>query len=138
MRLYAAAIQAMFGVPPQGCLLKPVHNGHDFGNYLTLALKIEAERENDPAVVAYSEAVEDGLGSWLEAGFGPPIRYLADKSATTEGRDFEDIVMGALRTTRADQGGGWARPDLEHLNTNLAAEFPTLAEAVRQQLELAL
>lgn len=138
VRLYAAAIQARFGVPPTGCALKPVLNWHDFGNYLTLGLEVDTGDRRDDSVTAYIEAVEDGLCSWLEAGFAPPIRYLANKTATTASRSFEDIVMGALRTTRPDKGGSWIIPDFETLHTNLAAAYPALADAVRAQMELAL
>jgi hypothetical protein len=138
VRLYAAAIQARFGVPPAGCTLKPLLNRHDFGDYLTLALEVDDGVPTDGDVDAYIEAVENGLGSWIEAGFAPPIRYLADMTATTDGRSFEDIVMGALRTTRADEAGNWPVADFETLHSNLAAAFPALAEAVRAQMELAL
>lgn len=113
-------------------------NRHDFGNYLTLALEADDADLIDDRVIAYIEAVEDGLGSWLEAGFAPTIRYLAGGSATTDDRSFNDIVMGALRTTRPGEAGNWPVADFETLHTNLAAAFPVLADAVRAQMELAL
>ena len=135
--LYAAAIQARFGVPPAGCTLKPVLNRHDFGNYLTLALEVDTGGHTGESIDAYIEAVENGLGSWLEAGFAPPIRF-ACGGATTDERSFDDIVMGALRTTRPDEAGQWPVADFQSLHTNLAAAFPALAAAVREQMELAL
>lgn len=138
VRLYAAAIQARFGVPPAGCALKPLLNHHDFGNYLTLALEVDTAAHTDHSVDAYIEAVENGLGFWLEAGFAPPIRYLAGGGATTDDRSFDEIVMGALRTTRPDDAGQWPVADFQTLHTNLAAAFPALADAVRAQMELAL
>ena len=138
VRLYAAAIQARYGAPPTGCTLEPVINRHDFGNYLTLALKVDDFHEDQPAVIGYVEAVADGLGSWLEAGLAPPIRYLADGSATTDGRDFDDLIMGALRTTRPGPDGTWPIAEFAVLHTNLTTIFPTHADAVRQQMEFPL
>lgn len=140
VRLYGAAIQARFGVPPSGCRLAPVANHHDFGVYLTLALRIDdgCADHTDDRVDAYIEAVEDGLGSWIEAGFAPPIRFLASGAATTDDRSCDDIVMGALRTTRPDEAGNWPVADFQTLHTNLAVAFPALADAVRAQIELVL
>ena len=113
-------------------------NRHDFGNYLTLALKVDDFHEDHPAVIAYVEAVQDGLTSWLEAGFSPPIRYLADRSATTDGRDYDEIILGALRTTRPGPDGTWPIGDFETLHINLTAAFATHAAAVREQMAFAL
>lgn len=76
---YKLAIIARHGMPPAGCKLGPHTNRHDFGVYRTLALHIEDEE--DEAVQAYAEAVEEGLGSWLEAGFTPPVIYAGDRCA---------------------------------------------------------
>ena len=138
VRLYAAAIQARFGVPPAGCRLGPTTNRHDFGVYLTLALKIDDAAADCDEVREYIAAVEDGLGSWLEAGFAPPIRYGADGCASTDGRGFDEIVMGALRTTRPHESSAWPIADFETLHTNLTAAFPALAADVRAQLEFVL
>ncbi|WP_334001086.1 hypothetical protein [Sphingomonas aurantiaca] len=81
---YKLAIIARHGMPPAGCKLGPHTNRHDFGVYRTLALHIEDEE--DEAVQAYAEAVEEGLGSWLEAGFTPPVIY-AGSVATIERLD---------------------------------------------------
>ena len=70
---YKLAIIARFGEPPAGCRLKPLANRHDFGTYRTLSLRIDDE--DDEQVGAYVDLVENGLGSWLEAGFSPPITY---------------------------------------------------------------
>ena len=138
VKLYAAALQARYGVPPAGCALKSVVNRHDFGNYLTLAVRVDEQVDGSPSVRQYLDRVEDGLASWIEAGFGPPIEYQHDGIASTGGRTFEDIVMGALRTTRPDPSGVFPLADFEVLHTNLTMAFPTLAAEVRQQLEFAL
>lgn len=128
---YKLAIIARHGMPPEGCKLTAHANHHDFGTYCTLALKIEDE--DDEAVQAYAEAVEEGLGSWVEAGFAPPVAY--DGSVATIGRtDPSELVIGALLTTRPNPDGTFAVKDFATLHANLAAAFPQQAEAARQRL----
>lgn len=138
VKLYGAAIRARFGNPPPGCELRSIANHHDFGTYRTLALGIAAEGEDCPKVACYAADVGDGLASWLEAGFAPPIAYRGDGTADTAGRGFDDIVMGALRTTRPNPDGSWPVADFAVLHANLAAAYPQLAADVQTQLELAV
>lgn len=126
---YRAAVIARFGPPPDGCALVLITNRHDFGIYYSLGLKVDAGAyRRDPAVAAYTEAAQDGLESWIEAAFAPPVRY-EDGAAPTVDRDrIDDIVTGALLATRPDADGRFAIPDFEILHRNLAAAYPASAE----------
>src|SRR3546814_5651983 len=108
-----------------GCALVFITNRHDFGIYRTLGLKVDAGAyRRDPSFAAYVEAAQDGLASWVEAGFEPPVRY-ADGRAPAVDRDrIDDLVMGALLATRPDPLGRFPIPDFEILHTNLAAAYP--------------
>lgn len=131
---YRAAIQARHGPPPPGCALVTIRNNHDFGVYLTVGLKVTAPHGSDPEVDAYCEAVEDGLGSWLEAGFAPPVRY-DDEAGITIERDLGAVIQGALATTRPTSGGRFPIPDFAVLHANLQRVFPEHAEAYRRSAE---
>jgi hypothetical protein len=125
------AIIACHGMPPAGCKLGPHTNRHDFGVYRTLALHIDTE--DDDAVQAYAEAVEEGLGSWLEAGFTPPVTY-AGSVATIERPDHVELVIAALLTTRPNPDGTFPIAAFATLHGNLAAAFPQQADTARQRL----
>lgn len=125
VRLYQAAMQARFGPPPEGCDYVRYRHVHDFGVYNTLGLRV-ADAAGE-AARAYAAEAENGLASWLEAGFAPPIRYLANGSATTGGRSFDDVVRGAMMTTRPAPGGRFPIPDFAVLHANLKAVFPDIA-----------
>jgi hypothetical protein len=128
---YKLAIIACHGMPPAGCKLGPHTNRHDFGVYRTLALHID--REDDDAVQAYAEAVEEGLGSWIEAGFTPPVIY-AGPVATIERPDHVELVIAALLTTRPNPDGTFPIAAFATLHGNLAAAFPQQAYTARQRL----
>ena len=133
---YRAAIIARFGSPPEGCALISVTNRHDFGVYWTLGLKIEAGAyRRDPAVAAYAEAVQDGLATWIEAAFAPPVRYEEVAAPMVDRDRIDDIVTGALVATRPDRSGQFAIPDFAILHRNLAAAYPASAEAARVLLQ---
>jgi len=131
---YKLAIIARHGMPPDGCKLIVHNNRHDFGCYRTLALRVEDE--GSEAVDAYAKAVEEGLGSWIEAGFTPPVTY-AGKVATIERAEHAELVIGALLTTRPSPDGTFPVADFATLHGNLAAAFPEQAEAARQRLTAA-
>ncbi|WP_337847802.1 hypothetical protein [Sphingomonas sp.] len=132
---YRAAIIARFGSPPDGCALVSVTNRHDFGVYRTLGLEVDAIAARREPGASYIAAVQDGLGSWVEAGFAPPVRY-DDGMAPAVDRDrIDDIVMGALIATRPDASGRFAIPDFEILHRNLAAAYPRSAEAAHALLQ---
>lgn len=131
---YKLAIIALHGMPPQGCRLTAYSNHHDFGTYRTLVLRIE--NEADPAVVAYAEAVEEGLDSWVSACFSPPVEY--DGSiATIPRRDPEELVIGALIASRPSPDGTFAIADFATIHANLSSSFPNLAEAAHARLAAA-
>lgn len=128
---YKLAIIARYGQPPEGCRLAPLANRHDFGTYRTLSLRVEDEESE--AVDAYATAVEDGLGTWLEAGFSPPVSY-AGAVATIHRADPTELVIGALQTTRPDADGLFPVADFETLHSNLAAAFPEQARLARTRM----
>lgn len=133
---YRAAIIARFGPPPDGCVLLILTNRHDFGTYYTLGLKVDAgAARRDPAVGAYAETVENGLGSWIEAGFAAPVRYDDGEAPKAERSSIDDIVMGALLATRPGPDGHFPVADFAILHRNLAAAYPRSAEAAQRLLE---
>lgn len=131
---YKLAVIARFGPPPAGCRLAPIVNRHEFGHYRTLVLHVE--NEEDEAVQAYAELAGEGLGSWVEAGFAPPVTY-AGTVASIPRPDLTEVVIGALLTTRPDPGGHFPVPEFAMLHGNLAAAFPEQAEAARVRLAVA-
>jgi len=134
--VYRAAIIARFGPPPPGCALVMLTNRHDFGIYHTLGLRIEAGAARlDPGTAAFAGAAENGLGSWIEAGFAPPVRYDDGEAPKVERSSIDEIVTGALLTTRPGPDGRFPVPDFAILHRNLAAAYPRSAEAANQLLE---
>ncbi|TCM02169.1 hypothetical protein [Sphingomonas sp. PP-CC-3G-468] len=131
---YKLAIIARHGMPPEGCKLIVHTNRHDFGIYRTLALKVEDE-ENE-AVEAYAEAVNEGLGSWNEAGFTAPVTYTGHV-AKIERSDHTELVIGALLTTRPNADGTFPIDDFGILHGHLEAAFPEQADTARQRLTAA-
>jgi len=128
---YRIAIIAIHGLPPEGCRLTSKPNQHDFGTYRTLVLQID--NENDTAVSAYAEAVEDGLDNWHDAGMAPPIDY-DGVVARIPRPQLDEVVIGALLTTRPAADGRFAIPHFETLHNNLAAAFPECAESAQARL----
>ncbi|WP_199183732.1 hypothetical protein [Novosphingobium sp. HII-3] len=126
VRLYRAAIIARYGVPPEGVTLRAKANAHDFGTYRELVAEISDAAKDDPVAADYLTRVEDGLSSWLSAGFAPPIVYGPGRTADLAGRTYEDIVRGAMMTTRPGPDGSFFPPDNETLHHNLRAGFPDL------------
>lgn len=128
---YKYAIIARYGAPPPGCRLTGLSHRHDFGCYVTLVLHVE--NEFDEAVRAYAGAVEEGLGSWIEAGFRAPVAY--DDATPTEVRaDPVEILVSALLTTRPEADGRFPISDFEALHTNLSNAFPDEAAIARARL----
>ncbi len=133
---YRAAIIARFGPPPAGCTLVTLTNRHDFGVYYTLGLKVAAAAaRRDPVVPAFVEAVQDGLSSWVEAGFAAPVRYDDGKEPQVDRDSIDDIVTGALVATRPDPDDRFAIAEFAILHRNLAAAYPRSAEAAQQLLK---
>ncbi|WP_199183719.1 hypothetical protein [Novosphingobium sp. HII-3] len=126
VRLYRAAIIAVHGVPPEGVTLRSKANRHDFGTYRELVAEITDAAQDDPVATEYINKVEDGVPSWLSAGFAPPIQYGSDGTADLGGRTFDEIVRGAMMTTRARDDGSFFPKNNETLHGNLRAGFPEL------------
>jgi len=124
VRLYRAAIIARYGVPPEAVTLRAKANAHDFGTYRELVAEVSDGAQDDPAVADYVAQVEDGLFSWLCAGFAPPIRYKPGGIADSGGRTFDQIVAGAMMTTRPKPDGSFFPPDNKTLHDNLCTGFP--------------
>ena len=131
---YRAAIQARFGPPPEGCALVAIGNAHDFGRYLTLGLKVWRFAQDRAEVAAYVETAENGLSTWIEAGFTAPIRYAPGGDVLERRAGLEEIVIGALMTTRPTSGGQFPIPDFAHLHANIAAAYPACAAQARARL----
>lgn len=130
---YRAAIIARFGPPPSGCDLVSLTNRHDFGTYRTLGLKVDAgAARRDEAVVAYAEVAQNGLESWIEAGFVSPVRYHDGQPLAIERHRIDDIVTGVLIATRPNGDGRFAVAAFETLHRNLAAGYPHCAEAANR------
>lgn len=128
---YKYAIIARYGAPPPGCRLSGLANRHDFGTYVTLVLHVE--NELDEAVRTYAEAVEEGLETWLEAGFRAPVNY-DDATPTQVHSDPSEILISAFHVTRPGADGRFPVADFETLHTNLAAAFPDEAAVARARL----
>lgn len=108
-------------------------NRHDFGTYYTLGLKVWEVARNE-TVDAYVAEVEDGLGSWIEAGFTAPVRYDDGHSATAP-RRLDEVILGAMMTTRPAADGSFPVADFELLNGNLTAAYPQIAAEAKARLE---
>lgn len=128
---YKCALIARYGAPPPGCRLAALSNAHDFGRYVTLVLHIDDE--TDEAVCAYAEQVEEGLGTWLEAGFSAPVIHDGEPPRIVH-PDSTAAVVSALLITRPRPDGRFPVPDFETLHTNLAGAFPDEAAAARARL----
>ena len=125
---YRLAIIARYGAPPAGCRLAELANDHDFGTYRTLALHVADEAS--PEAQAYADQVEPGLGTWLEAGFTPPVTYTG-KTAIIPSTNPVELVIGALQTCRPGPDGRFPLPDFELIHGNLSRAFPEVAETAR-------
>ena len=131
VEVYRLAIIARYGPPPAACRLAELANDHDFGTYRTLTLRVADDA--GPEAQAYADTVEPGLGTWLEAGFAPPVTY-AGKTATIPRRDSVELVIGALHASRPDADGRFAVPDFEVIHGNLTRAFPEIAETARARM----
>lgn len=131
VEVYRLAIVARFGPPPEGCRLAELANHHDFGTYRTLTLRVAEDA--GPQALAYADLVEPGLGTWLEAGFTPPVTY-SGRTAIIPRKDLVEIVIGALQTCRPDAYGRFPLPDFEAIHGNLSRAFPEVAEIARARM----
>lgn len=134
IRLYRAAILARYGIPPSPIWLTSGVNHHDFGTYRTLVAEFD-ETKLDDAGRDYIREVEDGLRSWIEAGFAPPITYRADRSADTHGLEADDIIHGAMMSTRPNPDGSYFPETNQALHENLKAAFPAVAARLQLPCE---
>lgn len=94
---------------------------------------LHVENELDAAVRAYAEKVEEGLGSWLEAGITPPVSY-EGTLATIAHRDRAELIIGALQTTRPDADGSFPLAGFVVLHRHLSEAFPAEAATARARL----
>lgn len=127
--VHAAALQAFHGPAPAGTRFKVKANPHDFGTYYSLAFIIDTRPTSE--IGDYAAKLEEGLNTWLQAGFSPPYDH-ADKRYQ-ECRTPEDAIQGALGTTRPFPDGRWPYPDAERLHTNLRAAYPDIAAGYDRQ-----
>lgn len=130
---YRAALLAKFGPTPPGCQFTLSRNPHDFGTYYTLALKVWDHSTAIEAVSAYIAAAEDGLRTWLEAGFRPPVQYEGSDPIVGTVRELPACIVSALKITRPGSDGAFPIPDFAILHGNLRAIYPEQAfEALLQ------
>lgn len=118
-----AALIAKLGSPPSGASFVRINNRHDFGTYVTLGIRVDDERADDPAVRAYASLAEEGLATWLEAGFTAPVDYTAGSKAP-RARSLGDVIRSALSITRPGPDGRFPIPEFERLHTNLTQAYP--------------
>lgn len=115
--------------PPDGCRLFQQRHAHDFGEYRTLVVEVDHPGSGDAH--RYADQVETGLGSWIEAGFTPPVVY--HDSQPIRVRSLDSSVLRALAVTRPDPDGRFPIADFAILHANLAVAFPRLATRVHQR-----
>jgi hypothetical protein len=123
--IHAAALQAFHGPAPAGTRFKVKANGHDFGTYYSLAFI--ADTRPTAEIHDYLAKLEEGLNTWLQAGFTAPYNYAV--RSYQECRPLDDAIQGALSVTRPYPDGRWPYPDAQRLHTNLRAAYPDIAEA---------
>lgn len=128
---YKYAIIARYGAPPPGSRLTGLSNQHDFGRYVSLVLHVEDEL--DDAVRNYAQTVEEGLATWIEAGFRAPVEY-DDATPRLIQSDPVEILVSAFHVTRPGPDGRFPIPDFETLHSNLAAAFPDEAAIAAARL----
>lgn len=128
---YRAALIAVHGPLPAGVTMPVRTCGHDFGSYAELVVRFD---DDDVAAVAYAQRVEDGLGSWMDAGFTAPVAY-DDRGQERAGsrRLANDCVVAALVGARRLDAGGYATERETRAIANLTAAFPNCA-AVAEDL----
>ncbi len=130
---YKAAMIGRFGSPPEGCSYVELRNPHDFGIYYTLGIKIEHEDGGIAATADYVDLAQDGLGTWLEAGFPQPIVY--DSAANpTSVRELNEVIVAALLITRPSPAGVFSIADNETIHRHLTAAYPAEAAAAAARL----
>lgn len=124
LAVYRAALIATHGPPPDGVELAAETNRHDFGTYCELVAVVETGAEARADVVAYVDAVEEGLGSWISAGFTAPILYDRRAVPVGERRTAQDVIASAMLITRPGPGGTFFPAGNEVLHRNLLEAFP--------------
>ncbi len=129
---YRAALIAVHGLLPAGVTMPVRVNPHDFGSYAELVVRFD---DDDAVASAYAAAVEDGLGSWMDAGFTAPIQY-DDRSQLRPGsrRLANDCVVAALVGARRLDAGGYATERETRTIANLTAAFPNCAAIADDRL----
>lgn len=130
---YKAAVIGRYGPPPAGCELVELRNPHDFGRYFTLGIRVADEDAAIAAAADYLEKVENGLGSWLEAGFRAPVSY-DDAGNPTEVRELSDVIVSALLITRPTPDGVFAIPENAVIYQHLVDAYPTAAAIAASRL----
>ncbi|WP_066722014.1 hypothetical protein [Sphingomonas pituitosa] len=133
---YKAALIGRFGPPPEGCELVELRNPHDFGRYFTLGIRIADEDAAIAAAASYIEQVENGLGTWLEAGFTAPVSY-DDAGNAVQVRELSDVIVSALLITRPTTDGVFAIPENAVVYQNLVDAYPAVAAIAASQLAFA-
>lgn len=133
---YKAAMIARFGPPPEGCELVELRNPHDFGIYFSLGIRVKDEDQAIAAAAAYVDEAENGLGTWLEAGFRAPIDYDGD-GQPIQVRDLESVIVSALLITRPTPDGVFSIPENASIFQHLTDAYPKEADLAASRLAVA-
>jgi hypothetical protein len=91
-RAYIAALIKKYGAPPEGSGFSIKGNSHDFGKYYEVRFTydtVEYEARE------YAVHVEQGLATWAEARFQPPVVY-NDRGMAILTRTVEECDLGPL------------------------------------------
>ena len=122
---YRAALIAVHGPLPAGVAMPVMTYGHDFGSYVELEVRFDPA---DPLATAYADSVENGLASWMEAGFTAPVEYDGDSQIRPGSQRLaNDCVVAALVGARRLDAGGYATERETRAIANLTAAFPNCA-----------
>ena len=124
---YRAALIAVHGPLPDGVTLPVMTYGHDFGSYVELEVRFDPD---DPIAADYAERLDNGLATWLDAGFTAPVEYDA-RSQPRPGsrRTANDCVVAALANARRLVAGGYATERETRAIANLTTAYPACAAA---------
>ncbi|WP_454887943.1 hypothetical protein [Sphingomonas oryzagri] len=129
---HRAALIARYGPPPAGFAMRALSNQHDFGTYIDLVAVFD---QSDEVHRDYLLRVEQGLSTWIDAGFLPPILY-DDRSQSVEAT-YTDHFHAALRvivTLERQRIDGHGSPVEASAIAHLRAEYPAQAEQADQLL----
>ncbi|SLK09217.1 hypothetical protein [Novosphingobium mathurense] len=102
---YRGAMIAAYGPPPKGITFAIRSNPHDFGTYRELAVKVDKNDFEDATAAEYLDKLENGLTSWISAGFTAPVSYLPGAQTRKNAANVNDLIRSAKMVTRPMSDG---------------------------------